>query len=426
MVSIAMVVGAGIFKSPAWVAQNAGGVEWVYAAWLIGGVISLIGALCYAELATSYPHPGGDYHFIRLAFGKRAAFLFAWCRFTIINTGQIALLAFVLGAYAQRVWPLGPAGESLYAAAAIAGLTLFSLRRAKAGAKADFALAGLEVMGVLLMCVAAGWMAIEGRTLAGESGAPAPQAGPFAQALVFVMLAYGGWNETATFAAETRDVKHGMARALVGSVLAIMLLFLAANWALMAGLGVKGLAASEAPAADLMGAAFGPIAGPITALAIALAVLTSINATIVTGGRITYAWAQDWPAMKRFAQWDETRAAPALAIWAQSGMALGLIVIGSFARDGFEAMVNFTSPIFWLFMAVSGAALLVLRTREPHAPRLFKTPLYPFAPIAFVAASLAMVWSSLLYANVGAAAGLLLLAAGVAVMDLLERRTKRS
>ena len=424
MVSVAMVVGAGIFKSPAWVAQNAGAAEWIFLAWLIGGAISLIGALCYAELATAFPNAGGDYHFIRLAFGKRVAFLFAWCRFTIINTGQIALLAFVLGAYAQRVWPMGPAGESLYAAAAIAALTLFNLRRTKAGAKADFALAGLEVAGVLLMCLAAGWMAVEGRTLALASSAPAPSPNMFAQALVFVMLAYGGWNETATFAAETRDKERGMARALVGSVIAITVLFMCANWALLAGLGVAGLASSEAPAADLMDAAFGPIAGPITALAIALAVLTSINATILTGGRVTYAWARDWPALNRFGRWDQERAAPAVAIWAQSAMALGLVVIGSFARDGFEAMVNFTSPIFWLFMAISGAALLVLRVREPNALRPFKAPLYPFGPIVFVAASVAMVWSSLVYVNVGALAALALLAVGAGVMAILERAHK--
>jgi amino acid transporter len=415
------------------VADNAGGAAWIYLAWLIGGAVSILGALCYGELTTAFAHPGGDYHFLRLSFGRGVAFLFAWCRFTIINTGQIALLAFVLGAYLNKIAPLGDMGEGIYATIAVGTLTLFNLRKPRAADKSDFGLTFLEVGGVLLLVVAAIWIVLQGRAVDAPIVTAAPTIPAFGQALVFVMLAYGGWNEVATFAAETRDEKHGMVRALVMSVVMITALFLAVNWALLTGLGVAGLAKSEAPAADLTQAAYGAAAGPITALAVALAVLTSINATILTGGRITYAWAQDWPALNGIAAWDAKRGAPAAAILAQSAMALALVAWGAWSREGFSTMVDFTSPIYWLFMALSALALLILRRRHPDAQRPFKTPLYPLTPLLFLAASLGMLWSGLLFVgganmamSAGRAASLVLLALGVAMMMVLQRGTKRA
>jgi len=401
MVSVAMVVGAGIFKSPAWVAAGTGSLEWLLAAWAFGGLITFIGALCYSELATAYPSAGGDYHFISLAFGKVAGFLFSWTRFTVINTGQIAVLGYTLGDYLNPVFSLGENGSLIWAVAAIVAMTLWNLKGLFVNAATDYGLTGLEVAGVAVIVVAGLFIAASGIPPATVDpvAAPAPASGAFFQAMVYVMLAFGGWAEIATLSAEVKDGKRGMVRAHTWSIVTITCLYLAVNWALWRGLGIEGLASSEAPAADLMQVAFGPAASIALALAVSLATLTSINATIIVGSRTTYAAAHDWPQLKALGTWDEGKGIPARAILAQSGVALLLVAWGASTRNGFESLVNFTAPVYWLFMVASGASLIVLRLKRPNAERPWKVPLYPLIPLLFIASSLAMVWSSVEYVH---------------------------
>lgn len=422
MVAIAMVVGAGIFKSPAIVADGTGSFWWLMAAWTAGGLISMCGALCYAELATAFPNAGGDYHFLKTAYGEKLAFLFAWSRFAVINTGSIALLGFVLGDYANAVVSLGANGPAIYAFLSVSVLTLFNLKSMYSNATADFALTGLEVAGVLIMVAAGLILVMTGTPPVTLDGAP-PVDGPpaFGLALVFVLLAFGGWSEIATMSSEVKDAHRGMAKALVWAIVAITLLFLAVNWAFWRGLGIEGLAASSAPAADLMNRAFGSAAGIVTAIAIALATITSINATIVVGARTTYAVARDFPPLARIGRWDTERGIPARAILAQSAVALLLVFYGASSYDGFQALVDYTAPVFWLFMGLSGISVIVLRIRRPDAPRPFRTPLYPLLPLVFAATAGFMMWSSLdyvsaTYGRFGALMGLAVLAAGALVL----------
>ncbi len=422
MVAIAMVIGAGIFKSPSIVADSTGSFWWLMAAWAAGGLISMAGALCYAELATTFPNAGGDYHFLKTAYGRNLAFLLAWSRFAVINTGSIALLGFVLGDYANAVADLGPNGPAIYAFVAVSALTLFNLKSMYANAGADYALTGLEVVGVLIMIAAGLLLVVTGVPPLTLDGPP-PETGPpaFGLALVFVLLAFGGWSEIATMSSEVKDARRGMVKALVWSIVALTLLFMAVNWAFWRGLGIEGLAASSAPAADLMGRAFGSAAGIVTAIAIAFATITSINATIVVGARTTYAVARDFPPLARIGRWDATRGIPARAVLAQSAVALLLVLYGAAAYDGFQALVDYTAPVFWLFMGLSGVSVVVLRYRFPDAPRPFRTPLYPLLPLVFAATAGFMMWSSLdyvsaTYGRIGALMGLGVLAAGAVVL----------
>lgn len=414
MLAVGMVVGAGIFRSPALVADAAGSAEWLLLAWVLGGLLTLIGALCYAELATAFAHPGGDYHFIGIAYGRSWSFLFAWARFTVINSGSIALLGFVLGDYLNIVAPLGPSGAAIYAALSVAVLTGFNLRGAGKGHDAaDYGLTGLEVVGLLAMVAAALALILQGvpaaEPLPAAISAPSPE---FGYALVYALLAFGGWSEVATLSAEVRDPKRGMVRALVGAVALITALYVAVNWAFWYGLGVEGLAASSTPAADLIGRAFGDYAALVTALAIAFAVITSINATIVVGARTTYACARDWPRLHAIGRWDEKRQIPAAAIWAQGVVSLALVVLGAF-YDGFSTLVDYTAPVYWLFLAMSGGAVIILRRRRPDVERPYKTPLYPFLPLAFIGSCLAMLASALSYVTSETRAGVLV---SIAVM----------
>ncbi len=422
MVAVAMVVGAGIFRSPAEIAANAGSSTWFFAAWIAGGLISLAGALCFAELATMLPSAGGDYYFLKTTYGRNVAFLFAWARFAVINTGSLALLGFVLGDYANTVWPLGEHGSSWYALITIVAMTLFNLKGLYTGQSADYAMTGLEVGGLLIVFAAGVALAIAGAPpLVPDTATQAGIPGTFGLALLFVLFAFSGWSEVSTLSAEIRDERRGMVRALVASIVTITVLYLLANWALWRGLGISGLAASRTPASDVIARAFGDWAGVLTAVAIAMATITSINATIVVGARTTYAAAADWPALRRLGNWNTKRGIPVAGIVSQGIVGILLVGLGTYTRDGFITMVDYSSPVFWLFLTLSGSAVILLRRRHPELPRPFRVPLYPWLPLVFVASCLFVLWSSLAYVRLGALLGVAVLAIGGVVLLGIRR-----
>ncbi|MBY9067331.1 amino acid permease [Hyphomonas sp. WL0036] len=409
VVTIAMVVGAGIFKSPALVAANAGSEGMVYLLWLVGGAISLMGALCYSELAAAFAHPGGDYHFLERAWGRRFAFLFAWARFAVINTGAIALLGFVIGDYMNRVISLGPHGPAIYAFASVALLTAIKLR--PAGEASDSGLVVGLLIGLLFLVGAGVKLAMQGAPPLAPGEAASPSLGGIGYGLVFVLLAYGGWTESATLSAEVKDGERGMVRALIASIAIITALYLLVAWAMLRGLGLEGLSQSSAPAADLMARAFGPSAGVVLALTVVAAAATSVNTTIIAGARTTYAGTARLPSLKWIGRWNETTRSPRNAILAQGAVSLALVGFGA-AYKGFETLVDYTAPVYWIFLIASGAALLRLRATAPDAPRPFRVPLYPALPLLFILSSGAMLVSAILYVQGGAFFGLGILAAG--------------
>ena len=402
---VGVVIGAGVFKAPSMVASLAGSTPWMFGAWLLGGLVSLVGALCYAELATSHPHPGGDYHFLQLAYGHRVSLLFGWARLTVITTGSVALLAFVFGDYLTAVLPLpglSAAGSSaVYAALAVVVLSWVNLRGVALGAGAQVWLTALEIGGLLLVVLAAVALApgpdgaVGASGTAAAVGAPSPAA--FGLAMVFVLLTYGGWNEAAYISAELRDSRRNMVRALVLSIALITGLYLLVAWAYWEGLGMQGMARSEAIAADLLRRAFGPAGQTAISLMVAVAALTSINATLIVGARTAYALGRDWRVLRPLGRWDSARGTPPVALQAQCIAALLLVAVGGAAGGGFVAMVEYTAPVFWLFFLLTGVSLFLLRRREPARPRPFRVPLYPLLPLLFCGVCAYMLWSSLTY-----------------------------
>jgi basic amino acid/polyamine antiporter, APA family len=412
--AVGMVVGAGIFKSPALVAENAGTPLAIYGVWVLGGLISLIGALCYGELSTAYPNPGGDYFFLSKAYGKTVGFLFAWARITIINTGSIALLGFVIGDYLNLVWNLGPHGPAIYALMSVVGMTLFNLRGTRGGTGADYLITSLEVIGLLALTAAALWLVLKGIPPLTTNTPPTPSASSIGYAMVFVLLAFGGWSEMATLSAEIKDPKRGMVRALVWGVITITALYSLANWALLRGLGAEGLARSQAPAADLMAVAFGPTAGIVLAIAVAAAAITSINGTIIVGARTTFAAAKDRTQFGWLSHWDPKLGIPKNAIIGQGIISIALVVLGG-VYEGFATLVDYSAPVYWLFLIGSGLSVIILRFKLPDQDRPFKVPFYPILPIFFTLSSTAMLISSLNYVKAGAAFGIGVLAIGLVV-----------
>lgn len=417
---VGIVVGAGIFKAPAMVASFAGSPAWMFGAWLLGGLVSIVGALVYAELATACPHAGGDYHFLHRAYGRTVSFLFAWARLSVIATGSIVLLAFVFGDYMQALLPLGEAGPAWYAAAAILVLTWVNLRGTRVGASAQGWLTVLEVAGLLLVVVAGLWFAMGGEATPVADPVPSgpPGAAAFGMAMVFVLLTFGGWNEAAYISAEIENPRRNMLVSLLVSIVLITVLYLLVNWAYWQGLGLKGMADSPAIAADLLAAAFGPAGAVLIAIMIAIASLTSINATIIVGARTGFALGRDWPQLGWLGRWDGERGTPRMALLAQCVACLVLVFAGRLAGGGFNAMVEFTAPVFWLFFLLAGASLMVLRMREPDLERPFRVPLYPLTPLVFCSVCAFMLWSSLSYVHGQELGGFNAAWIGVAVLAL--------
>jgi len=424
MITVGIVIGAGIFETPVLVAGIAGSPVPMLVAWVLGGVLSLIGALTYAELATTYPSAGGDYTFLTRAYGKSVSFLFAWARSTVICTGSIALLGFILGDYLTRLFPLGPHSAAWYASGAVLLLTGVNLVGLKSSSRVQNALAIVEIGGVIAVALAA--LTLGDGTSATQAAQSEPTSGTaaFGLAMVFVLLTYGGWNEAAYVSAEVRGGPRAVLRTLLLSIAIITAVYLLFVCGILHGLGFEALKSSHAVGVDVAERALGPVGAQIVGLLVAVSSLTSMNSTMIAGARTNYSVAHDWPALAFMGRWQGQRSTPAMGFVVQAAIALALIGFGALEKDGFAAMVEFTAPVFWLFFMLSGIALFILRRRDPGAARPYRVPLYPALPLVFVLSCAYVLYSSVVHAQTEHATyiafGVML--SGAFVLLLLRRR----
>ena len=415
-----MVIGAGIFKAPSIVAGNSSGAAEFLGAWVLGGVISLCGALVYAELATRHPDTGGEYAFLSRGMGRGVAFVFAWARMTVIQTGAIAAVAFVLGDYASEIVRLGDKSSAIYAAIGVVALTALNVAGTLESKGLQKIMQYLLFAGLAVLVIA-GFMA----------GAPAKPAaagggGSFGLAMIFVLLTFGGWNEAAYLSGEVRDARRNMIRILLYGILAVTAVYLLVNVAYLAALGLAGVKESKAVAADVARLALGEKGAILIALVVCLAALTTMNAAIFTGARTTYAMGRDFSFFSKLGAWRESGSTPANALLVQGAITLVLVIASAVTPDGFSAMVAYTSPVFWTFFLLTALTLVVFRRKGGNAP--FRVPLYPIVPIAFCAACVYMLYSSINYVRfavefgVAVFAGLVIMVLGIPLYFLARRR----
>ncbi|MCZ8044433.1 MAG: amino acid permease [Beijerinckiaceae bacterium] len=417
-IMVGIVVGIGIFKTPSLIAANVGSEAAFLGVWVAGGLVTLIGALCYAELAAAHPHAGGEYHFLGRAYGRPVAVLFGWARGSVIQTGAIAAVAFVLGDYAAQIVPLGPYGPAIYAAAAIIVLTGLNVAGTIQSKTLQIAVTFIEV-GLIAAIIVWGLLGSAGGAV--PAATTAPPSAALGLAMIFVLLTYGGWNEAAYLSGELRDPGRNMVRVLLIGTGVLVALYLAANAALLAILGLDGLRGSQAVATDMMRRVAGESGAIVVSLAIVVAALSTLNATIFTGARVYFAMARDITLLPRVGEWDERGRAPANGLIAQGAVALLLVVLGAASRDGFQAMVDYSAPVFWAFLLLVGLALPILRWREPDRVLPFKVPLYPLTPALFCLTCLYMLHASLAYTGKGALIGLGVVLAGLPLLLFQSR-----
>lgn len=410
--TVGIVIGAGIFGLPSVIAGNASSVSMVYLVWTLGGVVSMVGALVYAELATAYPHAGGDYYYLSRAYGHRLAFLFGWARMSVIQTGSIAVPSFVFGDYCSRILSLGEYSSAIYAALAVVILTTVNVVGVRQGTATQNLLTSLEVLGVVLVIVA-------GISVVATPAAPnaaAPPVSNLGLMMVLVLFTYGGWNEAAYISAELQDVRKNMLRVLFSSILLITCLYLLINWAYLHALGLAGTAGSQQVAADVLGRAFGDRGAQIISLLVAISALTTANATAFTGARSSYAFGRDFGLFGFLGRWSGRTGTPVNALVVQGAIALALVILGALTRRGFQTVVDYTAPVFWFFFLLTGIAFFVLRQKDRQIERPFRVPLYPIIPGLFCLVSSYLLYSSLAYTGLGALVGVAVLVVGALLL----------
>lgn len=420
---VGIIVGIGIFKTPALVAANAPSEAAVLGLWLLGGAITLVGALVYAELGAAYPSTGGEYHYLSRGLDRSVAILFAWARMTVIQTGAIAAVAFVLGDYAGQLLSLGPYGQAIYAALAIGLLTLVNLAGAAPSKRVQLV---LEVGTLLTIGLVILISFTYGGSVDGTAGV-APQAtsrGNWGLAMVFILLTYGGWSEAAYLSGEIKDVRRNMARVLVFSIVIVTVIYLLLNLAFLHVLGLEGVRASNAVAADAMRKTTGEAGVVLLSVVVSFAALSTLNGTIFTGARVYHAVGRDVPALRALGIWDPGGQKPTNALLLQAAIAMALVAFGAVTRDGFQAIVEYTAPVFWLFLFLVGVSLFRLRSQEPERERPFRVPLYPITPALFCVTCAYLFYASVAYTGFGALLGMAVLAAGLPLL-VLARHTPR-
>jgi APA family basic amino acid/polyamine antiporter len=426
ILGLGMIMTTDTLKTAPTVALNIGNWHF-YGMWVLGGLLSMVGAMCYVEMATAFPDPGGDYNFLRKAYGRDVGLLFAWSRFSIMHTGWIALMAFMFADYAGALLPMGHPGQILFAIATVAAMAGLNLMHVRMSLVTQAGLVGVVTVGFASVVAAAVKLGLTHQlphALPAVAAAHSPSLGKLSVALVYIFLAYGGWSDAATLSAEVRGDRRGMLITIIGSLAVLMVIYLALNGAMMIGLGQDGLAHSTAPAADLLGRAFGKVGESLIVAVVGVSAIASINSTLIVGARTTYAAARDVPALSALGRWDGARGTPRGAVLAEASVAMLLIVLGGFATSGFNAMVDYMTPVYWLFMSLSIGALVILRRRYPDAPRPVRTPFYPLFPAIFLTISVYMFGASLTQLGVGALFGAAVMGVGVALVALLRWRAR--
>ncbi|MSQ88342.1 MAG: amino acid permease [Betaproteobacteria bacterium] len=397
--TVGMVIGVGIFKAPSIVASNtSGGIEFLLV-WLLGGVVSLCGALVYAELSSRYPETGGEYTFIAQGLGRGAAFLFAWSRMTVIQTGAIAAVAFVFGEYASEIVRLGEHSVALYAVLSVIALTLLNLAGTLQSKTLQKVMEMVLITGLLFLAIAG--LLVGGAPVQPRSVAPAGAGGDFLFAMMFVFFTFGGWNEAAYLAGEVREPRRNMLKILLGGILIVTVLYLLVNIGYLVALGQGGVAGSKAVGVDLMRLVAGDKGALLLAFIVCISALTTINAAVFTGARSNFAMGRDYPLFAKLGDWRESGSTPANALILQGAITLVLVVAAAItAKDGFDAMVAYTAPVFWTFFLLTGLVLFVFRMRDKSAgaPKNgFKVPFYPVIPLIFCTMCGFMLWKALAY-----------------------------
>ncbi len=413
------IIGAGIFVNPAEVARHVQTPGLIVGVWALGGLIAMAGALVYAELADRRPEVGGQYAYLRDAYGQTPAFLYGWSLLLVIQSGGMAAVAITFARYFLDLtgWPLA---EGAIAAAVLLLLTAINCLGVRIGGTLQSGLMVLKIFAIAAL-VFCGWALAPAHP---EFVAPSPQpasSGMIAAigaALTPVMFAYGGWQTSSFVAGEMRDPRRDLSRALLWGVAGVVLLYTAVAFVCVHTLGPQGLANSTTPATDTMRLALGERGATLIALGIAISALGFLSQSILTAPRVYFAMAEDGLFFRKIAEVNSATRVPIFAILLQGLVAIGIALSGTYGQ-----ILSYVVSVDFIWFGLTGAALFVFRRRDSSRGG-FRAPGHPFSTGLFVVACAVIVIATVASNPVNSAIGFAILLAGVPACRYWQRKNR--
>ena len=428
---VGIVIGSSIFKTPPTIFESVAGPWEGLGVWLFCGVLSLIGAFCYAELATTYPRYGGDYVYLTRGFDRPMGFLFGWSQLAVILSASTGAMAFIFGEYCAELFEIEDARKAAFTVeagvGAVVALTLMNFFGVVLGKWVQNGLVLVKLVGLALI-IAAAFMAPATDpfhvTPPADPTAPIRGGGGIPLAMILVLYAYGGWNDAAFVAADLRD-RRNIPKALILGTLGITLIYLAVNFAYILGLGFdEARKFRPTIAADVLKNAFGDTGGKLISAIVMASALGAMNGLIYTGSRVYLSLGKEHRVFAFLGYWNATLKAPLLSLVAQAVVTIAMIltvgtetgrnqideVLKAIGIDaipwgkyfgGFNTLFAGSAPVFWIFFLLTGFSMFALRARDPKIVRPFelKAPWYPLLPIIFCGMCLFGFWSAMSYAG---------------------------
>ncbi|MGD1023623.1 MAG: amino acid permease [Candidatus Sulfotelmatobacter sp.] len=439
-VVVGTIIGSGIFLVPAEMMQAVGSAKLVYLAWLVGGLLSFFGALTYAELGAMKPQAGGEYVYVRDAYGPLGGFLYGWTWFVIAKPASVATIATglvrVLGTFSifsffsENIFPANLSSHSfqitwgqlvaIAVAILMSGLNYLGVKKAGEFQLVFTVLKVAIILGIVVVCFSGagsatgrGWSNFAG-TFTGAKGGIAG----FMAALVAALWAYDGWNDLNMVAGEVKQPERNIPIALIAGVATVGVLYVLVNAGVQYVLPANVIAASPRPASDAVALVMGHMGAAIVSAGMAISMLVTLNGTVMSGARVPFAMARDGYFFRALAEVHPRFHTPAAAIIVQAILSIILLLLGGNFRQLFSLAI-FAE---WLFYMIAGSTIFIFRWRDPQAARPYRVFGYPFVPALFVTIAAVLLFYTFRENWPNSGYGLLVILAGVPVFSWFRRR----
>jgi len=423
MVAIGSCIGSGIFLTPSQIAGHLPSPWLILLIWGIGGIVTLTGALTFAELGTIFPKAGGVYVYLKEAYGDLFGYLYGWAYLLVICSGAIAALSIAFAYYLGFIIPLGNTGIKVVAVSAIIFVTIINILRVKAGEVFSNIFTGLKLIGIAGVICIGFFMGKPGllRVQTGEAVSSDNLLVAFGLALIGVLWSYGGWQHASFVAGEAKNAQRTVPRAMIVGALVVGLVYLLTNLAYLFLLPVDKILASESLAAEAVSSVV-PFGGILIAVIIAVSVIGTAGIYTLSSPRIYYAMADDGIFFKKLAWVHPRFRTPVNAIITQSGWAIILLLFWG----TFEDVITYVVFIDWMFFALTAFSVYLFRATRKDIARPYKTLGYPITPAVFIVISTFFVVNTLIEKPKHAWAGLIFMAIGVVFFVFFKRRKLRT
>jgi len=381
---VGIIIGSGIFATPPLVAASLPGILPMIGVWVLGGLLALCGALCYAELAGMFPFTGGSYVFLREGYGRFPAFAYGWSALLVTYPASIAAVGVVFTAYLARLVPLPEAARPFAAAGLCLVLCGLNMVGVRFGARLLKGMTGIKVLALAALAVGAALAG--GATRANltplGAGAATWSATAWALSLTAVLWTYEGWSDGPTLSGEMRGHGRDVARALLAGTALVTAIYVVLNLAYVAVLGIDGVRTSDSVAGDLATRAFGAAGSGVVTLLVLVSTLGSMNAMTLSGSRVFYALARDGLFLRSVGRVDPRTGSPSVALGTLGIIAAAYCLVGTF-----ESIIRYFVFVSTFWFVLNIGSVFLHRRRRPQAERPFRVPLYPFPPLVYLVAA---------------------------------------